>query len=68
MAPTFAILSEQQQREVFKSVRIGEAQSKAKIELLRYELDPNKHGRTKALKEDIKEYQGLFNIIKPKDF
>jgi len=42
-------------------------QSKAKIELLRYEPDPNKHTKIQALNQDVKVYEGLSNIIMPKD-
>ena len=68
LATTFPTLSEQQQREVFTSIKIGEAKSLAKIELLRYEHDPSKHQKMAAHTEDTAVYRGLLKLIVPKDF
>jgi len=66
--PRFKSLPEDQQRDVYTSIKIGQAQRRAKVELLRYENDASKHQKMEALEKQIRAHDTMLEQILPKDF
>lgn len=64
----FKSLPEEQRRDIYTSIRIGQAQQLAKAELLRYEIDPSKGEKLVGYQEVARTYDSLLKLVLPKGF